>query len=244
MQFYLSHLSREPRQHAATSHVQFGEQTLPLLYVHNLRSKRYILRIRPNGTVRVTIPRRGSESKARQFVEEQKDWIERQIQRIAARPVRNPAWQFGTEILFRGELVTLVAGDEPNSVTFVDQRIRVGTGDGDIRPSIQKHLHRLAAVELPPKVFLHAQQHSLNVKRVSVRNQRSRWGSCSRRGTISLNWRLIQAPEFVSTYIILHELMHLRQMNHSAKFWREVQSVCPDFQEAERWLKTHSSLLR
>ena len=80
----------------------------------------------------------------------------------------------------------------------------------------------------------------ISVRRVSVRNQRSRWGSCSRRGTISLNWRLIQTPVFVRDYVILHELAHLRQMNHSARFWREVARLCPDFQIAEAWLKRHS----
>jgi len=77
-----------------------------------------------------------------------------------------------------------------------------------------------------------------------VRNQRSRWGSCSHRGSISLNWRLIQAPPFVRDYILLHELMHLREMNHSPRFWSEVESVCPYYQVAERWLKAHSRLLR
>jgi predicted metal-dependent hydrolase len=82
------------------------------------------------------------------------------------------------------------------------------------------------------------------VRRVTVRNQRSRWGSCSRRGTISLNWKLIQAPPFVRDYIILHELMHLRQMNHSARFWREVENVCPEYQVAGKWLKQNSGLLK
>jgi predicted metal-dependent hydrolase len=77
-----------------------------------------------------------------------------------------------------------------------------------------------------------------------VRNQRSRWGSCSPRGTISLNWRLIQAPPNVRDYIILHELCHLRQMNHSDRFWREVASVCPDYQRAELWLKRNGDLLK
>jgi predicted metal-dependent hydrolase len=95
-----------------------------------------------------------------------------------------------------------------------------------------------------PKVLMFAEQHGLSVKRVTVRNQKSRWGSCSRRGTISLNWRLIQAPGFVADYIILDELMHVRQMNHSRKFWHEVESVCPGFTEAEKWLKQHTSLLR
>jgi predicted metal-dependent hydrolase len=78
---------------------------------------------------------------------------------------------------------------------------------------------------------------------VTVRNQRSRWGSCSRRGTISLNWRLVQAPGFVRDYLVLHELAHLKEMNHSRRFWSEVARLCPDFAEAERWLKQHSTLL-
>jgi hypothetical protein len=82
------------------------------------------------------------------------------------------------------------------------------------------------------------------VCRVVVRNQRTRWGSCSRRGTLSLNWRLVQAPVFVRDYIILHELMHLREMNHSARFWRLVEAACPDYAMAERWLKAHANLLR
>jgi predicted metal-dependent hydrolase len=78
---------------------------------------------------------------------------------------------------------------------------------------------------------------------VTVRNQRSRWGSCSRRGTISLNWRLVQTPLFVRDYLVLHELAHLKEMNHSRRFWSEVARLCPDFPEAERWLKQHSRLL-
>ena len=103
---------------------------------------------------------------------------------------------------------------------------------------------QLAAQELPARVFELAALHRLPVRRVTVRNQRSRWGSCSRRGTISLNWRLVQAPLFVRDYLVLHELAHLREMNHSRRFWSEVARLCPDFREAERWLKQHAELLR
>ena len=103
---------------------------------------------------------------------------------------------------------------------------------------------KLAAKELPPRVLEHAVAHQLPVRRIAVRNQRSRWGSRSRHGTISLNWRLIQAPPFVRDYLILHELAHLREMNHSARFWREVERVCPSYETAERWLKQHSSMFR
>jgi predicted metal-dependent hydrolase len=89
-----------------------------------------------------------------------------------------------------------------------------------------------------------AEIHGLRITRVSVRNQRSRWGSCSRRGTISLNWRLIQTPPWVRDYIILHELAHTLQMNHSPRFWREVKRLCPEYHVAEAWLGQHPGLLR
>ena len=182
---------------------------------------------------------------AKQFVEKQIDWLQQQINRTAAKPVRNTTWQIGTEILFRGEVVRIAAGvEEHSTITFADQTVQLSHDIQDLQPTIERHLHRLASTELPQKVFLFVQQHGLQVKRVSLRNQKSRWGSCSRKGKISLNWRLIQAPEFVSTYIILHELMHLRQMNRSPKFWREVEAVCPSFREAERWSKAHGRLLR
>jgi predicted metal-dependent hydrolase len=113
-----------------------------------------------------------------------------------------------------------------------------------LRPLIERHLWRLAGRELPVLVLEFAALHQLPVRRVTVRNQRSRWGSCSRRGTISLNWRLIQTPPFVRDYICLHELAHLREMNHSRRFWRVVEQLCPDYRAAEKWLKQHSSLLR
>nr|ALS90066.1 protein of unknown function DUF45 [uncultured bacterium] len=166
------------------------------------------------------------------------------MQRLAAKPARNTAWHVGSVILFHGETVKIVAGVESSSVTFADQTVWVSETGDDVRPKIERHMRSLAAVELPARTFSFAQQHGLFVKRVTVRNQKSRWGSCSRHGTISLKWRLIHAPGFVDDYAIIHELMHLRQMNHSAKFWQEVENVCPDFREAERWLKAHSGLLR
>ena len=83
-----------------------------------------------------------------------------------------------------------------------------------------------------------AAQHSLRVGSVSIRNQRSRWGSCARNGNIALNFRLVQMPPQVRDYVLVHELMHLKQQNHSRRFWRLVEAACPEFREAERWLKT------
>jgi hypothetical protein len=236
--------------------------------VRNPRARRYLLRLRPDGTARVTIPRGGSTAMARQFVERHVAWLEREFQRLQAQPRKPAAWTIGTEILLRGDAVRIEAGSggeakkienppssgygatseddatrEAEIVRFGGESARVTDPAADLRPAIEGRLRQLAARELPPRVLELAARHGLTVRRVTVRSQKSRWGSCSRRGTISLNWRLIQTPAFVSDYICLHELMHLQQMNHSLRFWREVERVCPDYRMAKRWLKEHSGLL-
>jgi predicted metal-dependent hydrolase len=107
----------------------------------------------------------------------------------------------------------------------------------DYRDAIQAHLRRLAERDLPPRTRELAQLHGIAISRVTVRAQKTRWGSCSARGTISLNWRLIHAPPFVQDYLIIHELMHRRQMNHSARYWKLVAEAFPRWREAEAWLK-------
>jgi predicted metal-dependent hydrolase len=93
---------------------------------------------------------------------------------------------------------------------------------------------------LPARVLELAAAHGLTVARVSVRNQRWRWGSCSRAGHICLNWRLMLMPDWVRDYVIIHELMHLKRMDHSPRFWRLVERACPDFQAARRWLREYA----
>jgi predicted metal-dependent hydrolase len=115
------------------------------------------------------------------------------------------------------------------------------------RPSPSDHeltlARRRARVELPSRLLQLAAAHGIDVRHVSIRNQRSRWGSCSRRGTISLNWRLVLVPDFVREYVMLHELMHRRELNHSTRFWQLVASVCPRLVEARRWLRTEGHAL-
>ena len=226
-----------------TAALLVGSRAVPLLMVQHPRARRYLLRLRPDGTVRVTIPRNGSISAARDFASRNINWLEQQFQRLAILPINPVTWNLGTEILFRGKLVR-IEPDADGSICFGSERINVSDAQADLRPAIQNHLRGLASQELPPRVMDLAALHDVNVSRVSVRNQKSRWGSCSRRGTISLNWRLIQTPGFVRDYIILHELAHRRQMNHSEKFWQEVECLFPDYLQAERWLKQHANLLR
>jgi predicted metal-dependent hydrolase len=108
----------------------------------------------------------------------------------------------------------------------------------------RRALREQARRELPPRLLALAAAHGLSVSRISIRNQRSRWGSCGRDGHICLNWRLILMPCAVSEYVLIHELMHLRRMDHSPGYWRLVADACPDYRAARDWLRRHGSALR
>ena len=108
-------------------------------------------------------------------------------------------------------------------------------------PEIERELRGRAKRELPARLLEIAAEHGLSVTRVSVRNQRWRWGSCSRKGHICLNWRLVQMPDSVRDYVMIHELMHIKRMDHSPKFWKLVAGACPDFEVARAWLRAHST---
>lgn len=243
---------------------------IPVAVVRSRRARRYLLRVRADGLARLTIPRSGSATEAWDFAKRQGAWLERQLQYFASRPVRPIEWRVENQVLFRGEPVKIEIVSDPalatgrpangpgradcevskNFQTRAAYAVRLGTEEipvaditGDLRPAIERHLRALAGKELPARTLELAARHQLPVRRISVRAQRSRWGSCSCKGVISLNWRLIQTPSFVSDYIIFHELMHLRQMNHSARFWREVERVCPEYRGAKLWLKQNPGLL-
>jgi predicted metal-dependent hydrolase len=101
-----------------------------------------------------------------------------------------------------------------------------------------------AAAELPSRVRELAEPQGLVVSRVSIRDQRTRWGSCGGDGHICLNWRLVVMPSWVRDYVIIHELMHLRRMDHSQRYWALVAAACPEYRDARRWLREHGPALR
>ena len=240
-----SRLLSRVRPVAQPATLRVGETELPVEFVRNPKARRYILRLTPEHVARVTVPRSGNRAEAFAFAQRQTAWLAKQL----AKPPRSrhaAVWQHGTEILFRGERVTLQLETHASGciVKFSDQTVLLRQAATNLRPAVERHLWRLAATELPPRLLVWAASLQVVVQRVTVRNQRSRWGSCSRTGTVSLNWRLVQTPDFVSDYICVHELMHRREMNHSARYWRHVAEAFPRWEEAERWLKANGGLLR
>jgi len=214
-------------------------------FVRSARARRYRLTLRRDGSAVATIPRHGSEAEARRFVERQLGWLARARARMESRPRAPEAWGLGTAVLWRGEMQEIRAAGESGcpAVALGGDVFRVARLDGNLRPALEAQFARRARIELPARAWELAAASGIAIRRVAVRSQRSRWGSCSAGGTISLNWRLAQAPELVRDYIIQHELAHRAEMNHSALFWRRVEAICPAWREAERWLKRHGGLL-
>ena len=187
-----------------------------LVFVRHPRARRYLIRVTDAGTVRVTVPRWGSKREAAAFAEREHAWIAEQLRARAER-----------ERLERERRTTNGAGhpDDERHASAVQRR----------------ELLVRAKKELPPRLLELAARHGLTVTRISIRNQRWRWGSCSRSGHICLNWRLVTMPEEVRDYVLIHELMHLKRMDHSPKFWKLVAAACPGYQDARAWLRIRNS---
>jgi predicted metal-dependent hydrolase len=210
-----------------------------IVFRRSATARNYRLSLGRDGTAIATIPARGSIREAQRFVDLNHEWLVRARERQKRRPRAAQVWTIGTHMLWRGafeQLRPASAGDRP-SVCLGSDVFRVPTLDGDLRAVLESRFLRLAKVELPARAWELAAHTRMNVTRVSVRDQRSRWGSCTASGAISLNWRLILTPDSVRDYIIYHELMHLREMNHSARFWECVEGVCPGWRQAEDWIK-------
>jgi hypothetical protein len=208
------------------------------------QARRYTLRIRAaSREVILTMPPRGSLREAKEFAQKHGGWIAARLRRlpeaapfadgtvvplrgiehrIVHRPgVRGTVWHETGE---GGEALLCVAGEAPH----VDRRV------GD-------YLRREALRDLEDASRCVAEQLGVAIKRISVRDQSSRWGSCSTTGVLSYSWRLILAPPFVLDYLAVHEVAHLIEMNHSARFWRLVHGVCADSHRAKVWLDIHGS---
>jgi len=220
----------------------------PVIWKHGItvrivfrpRARRYLLGLQPDGTARLVIPRRGSEAEGFRFLERSEAWLLKRVAQWRSRSQARQPWVAGTRFLFRGEEVALRVEKEESRLRlcFPGQIISVPHALPDYREVILKYLRRMAEGELPVRTRELALLHGISVHRVSVRAQKTRWGSCSARGTISLNWRLIQAPSHVVDYLIIHELMHRREMNHSPRYWNLVAKAFPDYRRAEQWLKS------
>jgi hypothetical protein len=227
-----------------TFQIAFDQEIFLINVRRHRRARRYTLRI--HGSTReviLTMPPRGSVREAKAFAQKHGGWIAARLKRL---PVAAP-FVDGTMLPLRGvehrvthrpgrrgtvwtergeggEALLCVAGDAPH----------IGRRIGDF---LRREAHR----DLADASRRAAEMLDVTVKRISVRDQSSRWGSCSTTGVLSYSWRLILAPPFVLEYLAIHEVAHLVEMNHSPRFWRLVNRMCPDAARAKTWLDRHGA---
>lgn len=212
-----------------------------------VRSKRKTLAliVEADGTLTVRAPMQMKGADIRNFIEAKQDWIKRK--RAKAREVAPPPHQYvdGETFWYLGEevLLRIVAKDEPalamNGAFELTESARPNA------ESILTNWYREQARQvLSERVGYFAQKYGFNIGKVRISSARTRWGSCSSKETLSFTWRLVMAPLDVIDYVVVHELCHLRELNHSKAFWARVEKILPDYKKRRRWLKDNGSKLR
>lgn len=207
------------------------------------RATRFTLRMTAgHGDPVLTVPDRVVFDNALAFLERHRNWLG---DRLARRPVA-VAFTVGAVLPIRGILHRISHRPERRGTAWIE------TVEGDDLPHlcvsgrlehlarrVRDHLRKAAMADLVPAVAIHAARLGVKTGAIRIKDTRSRWGSCTSTGELAFSWRVILAPPHVLDYLAAHEVAHLREMNHSVRFWRLVRETCPEMDKGRRWLKLH-----
>jgi predicted metal-dependent hydrolase len=212
---------------------------IPYTVRRSPRAQRVRVSVDPHRGVEVVLPARAREREAAAAVAELRPWIERRLHEAAA--VRARVRERAGTVPYLGRALTLVPEAGRTRVHRRDDALLVP--DGDPAPALERWFRRAARAEIVPR----ADEASAAVGRpytaLTIRNQRTRWGSCSATGALSFNWRLLLAPEEVLDYVVWHEACHLAVLDHSPGFWRLLAAHRPGYRGPRRWLRAHGATL-
>lgn len=228
---------------------RFPELTVKL--IRRPRQRNVVMRLKENLILTISCNQTLKEHELLCFFFANEEWLRKQIQRMDLVRALNPKKRFshGESFLFLGKILPLRVNASQTS--NLPAKIKISTSgveeiyiegprtltESQIRHLIQKEYKRYANRILPQRVQDWSRLTQLFPKKLVLRAQRTRWGSCSTSGLISLNWKLMAAPVKVMDYVIVHELCHLVHPNHSQQFWELVESFCSDYQECRAWLR-------
>jgi predicted metal-dependent hydrolase len=234
--------------------IELDGQTVTYTLRRSTRARHLRLTISASEGLVAVVPQRVALYHVTPFLQEKSAWIRKQLEHFRDTPALGPegALRDGQEVAFRGEahtvrLVPLPAGARRALVTRMNGviRLRLHRDDMDRAREILEHWMREQARErIEAELRALAEEHGFAYARVFIRDQQTRWGSCSRRGNLSFSWRLILAPPHVLEYVVAHEFAHLKEWHHGERFWRLVRSLIGDPAPARAWLKEHSGSLR
>lgn len=202
------------------------------------------IRISSNLEITITVPVSYSKDRLDNLIREKSLWISKTLTRLSKH--RKEFVLSDNEVLLFGEKYSLTVDPSLNNkiLTYHESR-RIVSNHHITRKSsilIEWYVH-LAKKEISRMVSELAEKYGFEYSRIFIRDQKTKWGTCSSRKNLSFNWRLIRCPRPVIEYLIIHELSHLKEMNHSKRFWELVESMCPDYKKSKIWLKEYESYL-
>lgn len=219
-------------------------QAYPFILRRDARARRMLLRVMPrDGSVVLVLPRRVGLAAGQAFMREQAGWI---LARQAERPQREP-WQDGGFLPLLGEQLPILHRPEAKArgaVWLEDGAVHVAGLAEHLPRRLRDWLKQRARAEFSQQAREMAAAEGLTLRKVTVRDTQSRWGSCSAGGNLSFSWRLIMAPPAILRYLVAHEVAHLRHMDHSDAFWRLVARLVggeTELRAARGWLKRHGA---
>jgi predicted metal-dependent hydrolase len=211
------------------------------------RARRVRVRVDPrDGSVEVVLPRRAAAREAASAVVELGGWIARRRAEVARSQAHVAATRAGGTVPYLG--ADLVLRPEPGR-TRVHRRGDVllvpdaEPGSPVMRAALERWYRRQARAEIAPRLDAAAAAIGCEYTKLTIRDQRTRWGSCSSSGAMSFNWRLLLAPEVVLEYVVRHEAAHLAVMDHSPRFWAAMARLMPGYEVPRRWLRDHGATL-
>lgn len=214
-----------------------GNPPVEIVLRRSARARRLSLRVSQlDGRVTMTLPRSASEREARRFAEEKAGWISGALARIGESVEVVP----GAEIPVEGQTRLVVAGTGRAARLLPGSLMVPGARPG---PAAQALLRHMARDRLAEAVERYSAAVDRPVRRLSLRDTRSRWGSCTSQGNLMFSWRLILAPPDVLDYVAAHEVAHLVRMDHSPAFWAVVRDLFPDFETPRGWLRREGQVL-
>jgi predicted metal-dependent hydrolase len=211
------------------------------------RARRLRLSIRPDTGLEVTTPLGVSIARIEAVLREKEDWIESTLRRFAAQaPTTSVALQDGATIPYAGNTLRLRICRTPvaprTRIALAGATLTITTPNTDpatLRDALEAWYRRQARTIFAARVAHWNARFGFTYGRISIKDQKSRWGSCSHSGNLNFNWRLLLAPADVLDYIVIHELAHLKEANHSPRFWAIVATLCPDYKQQRHWLRLH-----
>ena len=225
--------------------IEIDGQLLPVKVAENDRAKRLTLRLFPAGDgLKVTTPSHVSDDEIEEFVTRNRNWAATRIARLPKRV----ELMHGESIPFKGVEHTIVSSGNLRGLVQVktenDQAILVVPGEpATASRKLVSFMKREARSELDKAVNIHANKIGIRPKQIRITDTTSRWGSCSSTRTLSFSWRIIMAPPAVLNYLAAHEVAHLKEMNHSDRFWKLTKELCPDTDIQKGWLRTNGAKL-